>query len=335
MNAIHLLRHGPKNNDPNAHGTGVEAGLDPKQAYKIITHAALLPTRVSTRVSTVEDFGYAPKKIQVVTSPIDRAIGTGQIVYDIIKKDSRFVVPEPAIDDLINSSGRHPQTGKAINLSPKEMSKIWGEAKRSERYSALQGENKPLYAWCEQGFDNPQANAPNDPGISLREIACRLGSFVYQTLQNADNSDVVIGYSHSGDLEPFLYLCLEMLEGKDGSDPESMTRRFEQTRGALEPLDGIFLEQRDGKLHLNYNSVDSLDLSNLLGYAGLLDNAISGKPHNNPVSQQQQFLVSQVTIGIRKSSSEIGLEIFQEMDHWLKNYGRSQQVLEAKLGMGK
>jgi len=46
MYQLHILRHGPKNNDPQAHQTGVEAHLDPNKRHKIIYHAASLVHQV-------------------------------------------------------------------------------------------------------------------------------------------------------------------------------------------------------------------------------------------------------------------------------------------------
>jgi len=240
MAKIHLLRHGPKNNNPEAHQTGVEALLDPQGINKIISQASELLSDRSYAVRNGFDYSINTfNRIRVETTPVNRAISTGNIVYKVLSLDPRFEVPEPIVNELIGSYGINPLTNDAINLSPKSMSGVWGEAKKQETYQGQQGEHCPLYAWCEQGFDNPQAGQRDDLGISLREIACRLGTYVFNTLETADEHDLIIAYGHSGDIEPFSYLILEMLEGRDGTDKEAMTRRFRETGGALEPLEGL------------------------------------------------------------------------------------------------
>jgi len=288
---LNLIRHGPKNNDPRAHQTGVEALLDPEKIHEIIAHAAGTLARIPQAYQ-------GTTRIRVETTPIDRAIATGDIEYGVLRLDPRFDVPFPAVNELIGSSGIHPQTGKAVNLSPGWMSTIWAAAKKAEIYKHLQGEHRPLYGWCELGFDNSQANNPQDPGISLREIACRLGTYVYDTLEQSDPHDLVLAIGHSGDIEPFLYLTLEMMAGRDGTSSDALTRHFNTTRGALEPLTGVQFYQIGNDLCLRH-------------FYGV------------PRSPESVTDVS------------IGTEIFQEQARWFKEKGKSQTVLEQKLAGGK
>nr|MBI4157179.1 hypothetical protein [Candidatus Woesearchaeota archaeon] len=298
---IKLHRHGPKNNNPEAHQTGVEALLDPEKIPEIKKYAL-------NQLNRDELAGLAyntdTTSIEIETTPIDRSKATGEIVYntlinyytglDEIYWPALKITKNPRINELIGSAGINPKTGEAVNLGPRAMSNIWGEAKKHEDYKHLQGENKPLYAWCRQGFDNTQANNQSDPGISLREIACRIGTYVYnkftQTEGNQNDRILTLALGHSGDIEPFLYLCLEMQAGRDGKDPEAMTKWFKETGGALEPLKGIEILKEKLGLELHYHKT----------------------PHNTYLSP-------------------IGLEIFQQQAQWFKEYGKSKEVLEQKL----
>ncbi len=258
---IDLLRHGPKNNDPEAHQTGVEALLDPEKFYVIKDHAR--------RVIKITPDNY---EIQIITTPIPRSIATGQLEYEVIKR-SRQETPEPKINALIGSSGCHPETGDAVNLVPRSMSKIWTDAKKLESYQGQQGENKPLYAWFEQGLDNrqswlsdkPETWNPQDPGISLREIAWRIGAFFYETLTSYDERTRVMAFGHSGDIEPWLALTLQMYAGKDdgvsGTTIESMKEIFTQIGGALEPLSGVTLDNSwDSEIYLRLTTKSQISI---------------------------------------------------------------------------
>ena len=235
-----MIRHGPKNNDPAAHGTGVEALLDPQKIPEIRAYASGLFQK------------HPESRFYIETTPVERAIATGTIIGEELSAHPRIYV-EQTIDDMIGSYGQRPLSKKPVNLSPQAMSKVWADAKKAEKYKSLQGEHKPLYAWCEQGFDNSQANNPEDSGISLREVACRIGNYMHHRLPKMYAGDVVIAVGHSGDIEPFLYLTLEMLEGKNAEEKDAMMKRFSQTNGALEPLTGLEIQfdgTRDGKYHL-------------------------------------------------------------------------------------
>lgn len=278
---LHLIRHGPKNNNPDAHGTGVEALLDPDRISWIQSRA------------TGYARGYAP--ILIETTPVSRAKATGEIFKEEISI-SRDV--EIRINESIGSYALHPHTNEAINLSPQAMSHLWAERKEKIGGDA---EHQSLYAWCEQGFDNLQANNPDDLGISLREIACRLGKNIYQHLTgDIKQYASIISIGHSGDIEPFLYLCLEMLDGKDGTAANAMTKHFHQTGGALEPLQGLRFFYDRGNLSLEF-----------------------------PLSKES---VPRGHLAIK--SQRIGIEILQQQAQWTSQYGKSQQVLEQKIAKG-
>ena len=213
---IDLLRHGPKNNDPAAHQTGVEAQLDPRRIDEIRAHALRI-----LQTADREKYG----RLEVHTTPLDRSIATGKVTHEVFSTDRHFYVPPPRINALIGSSAFHPETGEPVNLSPRSMSTVLGEAKKQDTYNGQQGEHRPLYAWCEQGFDNKQAwsgrptdsRLVTDPGISLREIAWRVGTYLHNTIENTDPATRVVAYGHSGDIEPWLYLTLDMHEGSGGA----------------------------------------------------------------------------------------------------------------------
>ncbi len=289
---LHLIRHGPKNNDPAVHGTGVEALLDPEKIPEIRAYASRL----------LRD---NPKsRFYIETTPVERAIATGTIIGEELSRahPRRFV--ERTIDDMIGSYASHPVTKKAVNLSPGAMSTIWAESKKAEKYKDLQGEHKPLYAWCEQGFDNPQANNPKDPGISLREVACRIGTYMHHRLPKMYAGDVVIAIGHSGDIEPFLYLTLEMLEGKKGEEKDTMEKRFSQTDGALEPLTGLVITPKnfsDKKYSLSFKEDYECDSERC----------------------------------IHQCDREISLDIFAQQARWYREEGKSYQVLEQKIFLEK
>jgi len=288
---LHLIRHGPKNNNPGAHGTGVEALLDQERIPEIRAYASCL-------------FQEHPEsRFYIETTPVERAIVTGTIIGEELSKHPRIYV-EQTIDDMIGSYGQHPLTKKPVNLSPQAMSEVWAKTKNSERYGHLQGEHKPLYAWCEQGFDNPQAQNPEDPGISLREVACRIGNYIHHRLPKMYAGDVVVAIGHSGDIEPFLYLTLEMLEGKNGEEKDAMMKRFSQTDGALEPLTGL--------------DITPQDLSNQ-------KYSLSFKEDSGCEGERC----------IHWPNREIALDIFKQQARWYKEEGKSSPLLEQKIFAGK
>jgi hypothetical protein len=299
MYSLAIVRHGHKNNDPEAHGTGVEALLDPTKLHLIKRYAAQHADMVRRDVL---------EALETETTIIKRAIVTGEVGYEAIlaylaylPEDEKKKISVPTIDALIGSSGIHPRKGTAINLDPNAITKIWKEAKKQDDYKGQEGEHRPLYAWCEQGFDNPQANNhPQDPGISLREIACRIGTYAYEKIQHyigTGQNKGTIAFGHSGDIEPFLYLCFEMLNGQDGTNPDAMTKWFRKTGGALEPLTGIRFEyENDKELFLIH-----------------------------PVGQPGK------SVGHNKIT--MPLEILQEQARWFREDGRSEEVLEAKIAL--
>ncbi|MBS3109537.1 hypothetical protein J4227_03350 [Candidatus Woesearchaeota archaeon] len=301
-----IVRHGHKNNDPNAHGAGTEALLDSSKLFYIVNYAGEIMHGL-----------HGDENVIIGTSPVDRARATAGIVYEILNIDPRLNgekngarrLAGPNVVPLIGSYAMD-RDGKAVNLGPKAMSDLWAEAKKSDTYAAGDGEHAPLRAWLEQGLDNPQAGNPADPGISLREYACRIGAHFYRSLNLFNESKVSnirpkqldINFGHSGDIEFFLYLTLDMLMGKDGSDPERLIKYFEQTGGALEPLTGIEVE---------YDS-----------------------RHPHSVVFRQRGLAGFEKPSVR-TEVDLGMEILQEQDRWLRENGKSQEVLEQKIAMTK
>ncbi len=251
MKRIDLYRHGPKNNSPDAHGTGVEALLDPSRIPDIEAHARKV-------FQDAHKGGYS--RIEPWTTPVDRARATGDIVYRMLDEETsaggrRVYVFSPEIHTLLGSCGVDRTTDSVVNLSPRSMSALWADAKRADNYAHLEAEHRPLAAWFAQGLDNPQGwkeDQPDtwntqDPGITLREIAWRVGSFVYDKLKGSREGTHVVAYGHSGDLELWAALTLQMVQGKDdgstGTTGEDMKRLFAVLGGALEPLQGYSLVQ--------------------------------------------------------------------------------------------
>ncbi|MCL4415416.1 MAG: hypothetical protein M1365_01750 [Actinobacteria bacterium] len=243
--AVEIVRHGPKNNNAEAHLTGVEASLDPTKMGEIRVFARNFVSRVPKGL------------IRIDSTPVDRAVATTLVIYQtIVNEGLSSLIQEPKVDSLIGSY-EIGLDGKVINLSPAAMSKIWGNAKKEESYAYLQGENKPLFAWSEQGFFNPQSENPIDPGISLAEIGWRIGTYVYSKHNEIIEKGLTkntLAIGHSGDIEPWLYLTLAMEEGKDITQNVVMADYFRRTGGALEPLTGVRIvhDQRNKCFILTY-----------------------------------------------------------------------------------
>jgi|GEM_PF-1916910 hypothetical protein len=237
---VSLFRHGPKNNDPQAHQTGVEAQLDPYKIFQIREHAREFISSSQGHSSFV-----------IETTPIDRSISTGYVTHEEVR--GKIDMVEPSINELIGSSAIHPENDNAINLGSRAMSDIWSKAKKQDDYGGQQGEHHPLYAWFEQGLDNPQARLisdhssgnPDDPGISIREIGLRISTYFYEKLTTEDDNPHVVAYGHSGDIEPWLALTLAMMDENDDGRRTlrdyNLLDYFDSIGGAMEPLASVSL----------------------------------------------------------------------------------------------
>ena len=132
------------------------------------------------------------------------------------------------------------------------MSEIWAEAKTQDSSAADESERASLRAWCQLGFDC----TCGESGISLREIACRLGRFVEQTIRQHEagtGAAYSLAFGHSGDLEPFLYLLLQM----SGCTEFTLAEACDRIAPAFKPLEGIvFRLQSNGTLFLDYPSTE-------------------------------------------------------------------------------
>ena len=159
-----LLRHGPKDDRPEAHQTGIEAGLDPRKGASILARAANLLTEQATDICFVHLF----------STPVARAVNTAALMEKVFALD-----PHPTrkfeanrIAPLLGST--ELVSGKPVNLSAPQMSEFWRQGKAAE--SDRDGrETASLLRWLEVGFDETHDLS----GISIREIACRIGSFVH------------------------------------------------------------------------------------------------------------------------------------------------------------
>lgn len=239
---IDLYRHGPKNNNPVSHGTGVEASLDPEYFDQINDHASFIATDDSR------------DSFSVGSSVVGRAKNTAKIVAEKLRKEGKKV-EGPCSYDLLSSNSLDLLTGNVVNLSPLSMSNLWAEAKKEDNYSSIrQAEGRPLYAWFSQGLDNPQAGLlGEDVGIPLREIAWRVGTYV-ESMLNGTQAKRVIGYGHSGDIEPWIALTIQMQEGNDdgrrGTTVSQMQDLYHRLGGALNPLQGVSIVEDDAEIYL-------------------------------------------------------------------------------------
>ncbi len=301
---IDLIRHGYKNNDPAAHGTAVEALLQPGKIYRTVQFAAGVLGTLSSQTA----------RIIIESTPVGRARATANLAYKVMSLDPRFQVSPPAVRDFLGSYVKCPGKGEEVlNLSSRAMIRLWEEGKRKAQRTGLsdEAETESLLAWCRQGFDNSYDAA--DPGISLREIACRVGHYMHETLARVQDDEYVLAFGHSGDLEPFLYLCLEMREGKSGLEQDAMAKRLAETKGALKPLTGIsILPLEEGG-----------------------DAMRGGNPQHRggSRSEESRLILQAYPVGSGDSVGRWGAfekNIFQEMSEWYQQHCRTFEVLEKK-----
>ena len=73
---IKLVRHGSKNNDPSAHGTGIEALLNPLKIKDIVAFAA-------RELQQLPQCG----AVEVKSTPVPRALETARLVSQIFALD--------------------------------------------------------------------------------------------------------------------------------------------------------------------------------------------------------------------------------------------------------
>ncbi|MBN4049048.1 hypothetical protein JYT91_00355 [archaeon AH-315-M20] len=283
MYIIKILRHGPKNDQSQKGADLSKVLLDPNRVDEIRDYAR-------SQVNLVKH-----AMIEIETTPVDRAIATGRISYDVIKQSLGIIVTEPKINELIGQFA-FGENNKAINLCTNKMSFLWNEGKKVHRYGDSDAEHQSLYNWCEVGFDNLPKKDENDIGITIREMAWRIGSYAYRKLKGYSGGDkVTLAFGHSSSIESLLYLCLEMVDGKDGSDPESMLTRFNETGGALHPLTGIvFKYDKNTGLYLEY---------------------LIGKP---------ETILGTKTI-------PFNIDTLRQMDNLFRTEGKSEEVTKKKL----
>lgn len=116
MFEIEFIRHGPKQIDLQSKGH--ETKLTDLGTKAVKEYSQKL-------VSTLVESQYT--KVIIYTSPVERAYDTAKIIYSEIKQNSNIKTQLPIIEPKFSS---YTVNGGLIqNLSPKEMSKIWGEAK--------------------------------------------------------------------------------------------------------------------------------------------------------------------------------------------------------------
>jgi hypothetical protein len=227
---IRLIRHGPKAT-VTSHFTGIEAQLEPSGIPLIEEYA---------RSFMAEREGYY---FVVESHRVPRNDATRQIIAkQLIAGGARV---ESGIEDKLG-----PYRGAAGNiiLLPPELPKIWGAAEKADQtVECVAKEDRGLYSWANAGMDNDFGT-----GISLREVAYRLGDYVLKAVEFAQRSDsprLVVGISNSGFIEFLNYAILDSLEGS-----KPCVERIKETGGALRPLTGLSFFYTKGSDHIDLES---------------------------------------------------------------------------------
>jgi hypothetical protein len=201
---IDIIRHGPK--QAGKHVTGTEADLDPSQVGAILAYADNYA-------------GITTGPIEVCTPTVPRNLHTAEHIHDEL---GDRVSKELVIDDRLSAFV------DSCNLLPPALPRIWGEAEKAyQDRKGVRKEDRGMYAWAEIGLDQ------GSDGITLREVAYRIGSFILDKLHSPTPN--IIGISHSGFIEPFIYATLDMMDPA----PKTPVEYFHQTGGAIEPLKGV------------------------------------------------------------------------------------------------
>jgi len=298
MYAAVTIRHGPKKDDPNLHLIPGAVTLDEKADQVIRDYANDFIIEISPYDITV---------VNIYSTIVKRASQTAQILYDFLSRQEGLVVKAPRFDS-IGSYINH--NGQEINLSSNAMSKEWQRGKQIEweegKYArGIKKEDLPLLLWCQKGFDNHGyfgLDLPKgDSGVSLRETAARVGDYILSRLDENEKccgatseskADLII--SHSGDLEPWLFLTLAMIRGHDSSKEDYMVEMFNHIGGGLMPMEGISVLDEGYGLVLRYHNALSF---------------LPDLPNEEP----------------------LGKDILQEQRRWVKEHGIGDKVLEQRL----
>jgi broad specificity phosphatase PhoE len=215
---IHIIRHGPKE-IVEAHTTGREASLDDSLRYVIHNYAKNLSETLTGDVD-------------VDSLALSRNYKTAEIIADELR-DTGMKVNGPTIDDRL---GAFVGENGEMNLLSPDLPKIWGDAEKNyQNVAGVAKEDRGMYAWAEYGLDRAEG------GISLRELACRMGQYVLETIEK--DLDTVVAISNSGFIEPFMYVTLDMIEQLD----KTAVEYFFETDGAVRPLEGITITSYDGE----------------------------------------------------------------------------------------
>lgn len=225
---IKIIKHAPKDNSIS-HITGMESQLSDiaKQA-------------VSEYIKSNDFEGY---KILIHTSPVQRAKDTATYVYEGLKEDVNVSLPI-----VMKGFGSYEEIeGTVKNLISPEMSKMWGEAK--EKGKDINGaENDSLYEWCKVGYFEKH----NNTGISLNEMCERMYRYIINLKGDKNTLHLII--SHSGDIEPFVYWLITKNRNIElKSNP--MPNLFNETEGALKPLEGIDIEVLSREMYVEYRDI--------------------------------------------------------------------------------
>jgi hypothetical protein len=170
-------------------------------------------------------------------------MATADVVGAVLRLDPRVDLGGKFVENMLSPLVQLKDTRAQVNLLPAEMTRLWDNAvKDKDTYHWLGYEQRPLWAWCKVGFDNTF----NDTGISLREMACRTGSFVHQRVEeykashaNIESPHDPVQYdfaiSNTGFIEPWMYLTIAMSQESDGRG-EMLVHRYNHLRPCMEAM---------------------------------------------------------------------------------------------------
>ncbi|MCB0360236.1 MAG: phosphoglycerate mutase family protein [Bdellovibrionales bacterium] len=230
-----ILRHGHKDQSPDAHGDGTGAPLEQSRLGEIRAVASRLIPELPTSIG----------RVRVLTTPVPRAIDTAEILHAQFRRGlPRGVELLPVrVEPLLSSIDE--RDGMLVQLIPPQMVDLW---KRGLGKTSSDGrESESLRLLLEVGFEQTFGGS----GISSYEVACRIGCFVWREISahRYDQDETLVCVSHSGNIELFMYLTILMteyfgcgvqMESFKHLSPIQLFERFDSL--ALAPLEAIYLD---------------------------------------------------------------------------------------------
>ena len=221
---IRLIRHGPKES-VDKHTTGEEAKIDSLAVKFIEKYANKLADDITDILFIID------------TLILTRNLETAKIIAQTLKSKGKRVTG-PVIDDRLGAFLE--KGGKVVNILSPKYPEEWGIAEKG--HQTLIGrykEGRGMQRWTEIGLDQDFGD-----GITLREVGCRVGEWVFDNIQNfkdnKENATQRIGVSNSGFIEPFLYVILEKIQAKSAKEA------YHFIGGAVAPLKGVTIKYEKG-----------------------------------------------------------------------------------------